>query len=58
MISTELYFGYGSNLDEEDWNSSGNFLPWKEALEIHKSGVFIGLHTNLPLLFQREKGGA
>ncbi len=27
-----LYFGYGSNLNETDWNSSGKYSPWSEVL--------------------------
>ena len=58
MVSTELYFGYGSNLNEEDWDSSGNFLPWKEALEIHKSGFLLDYIPTYHYYSSGRKGGA
>ncbi|MEC9118130.1 MAG: hypothetical protein VX854_01210, partial [Candidatus Thermoplasmatota archaeon] len=58
MISTELYFGYGSNLNEEDWNSSGNYLPWKEALEVHKAGILLDYRPLYHYYSHGRKGGA
>ena len=58
MISRELYFGYGSNLNEEDWNSSGNFLPWKEALKIYKPGLLLDYIPLYHYYSSGREGGA
>ncbi len=34
MTKKKIYFGYGSNLNERDWNSSGKYSPWSEVLRI------------------------
>jgi len=34
MNKKKIYFGYGSNLNEKDWNSSGKYSPWSEVLTI------------------------
>ena len=58
MTSRELYFGYGSNLNKEDWNSSGNFLPWEEALEIQEAGFLLDYIPLYHYYSSGRKGGA
>ena len=56
MTIEELYFGYGSNLNEDDWNSSGDFLPWKEALQIYNQAYLLD-HIPVYHYFSKGRGG-
>tara|TARA_B100000902_G_scaffold226603_1_gene215200 strand:+ start:3459 stop:4316 length:858 start_codon:yes stop_codon:yes gene_type:complete len=58
MTNDELYFGYGSNLNEDDWNSSGHYLPWKEALQLQTAGFLLDYVPVYHYYSSGRKGGA
>ena len=58
MSKKKIYFGYGSNLNEADWDSTGKYLPWSEALTILEPAFLLDYVPVYHYYSNGRKGGA